>query len=255
VDLKSGRIEADHLVSINRIDRLRGIETTGGSLRIGALTTVTELCRSSIIHDHFTPILDAASQMAATQVRNMATVGGNLASAVPCADLPPILMVMNASVELWSPTGERVIPIDSFFVGPRQTVRRDDEVLTVIVVPEPPARFGAAYARFALREGNAIAVAGVAAGLRMNEDGTVREARVALGAVSPIPKRVPAAGDCLIGEMISDRSLDDAAAEATHAADPISDIRGSADYRREVVGVLTRRALAHACRRALEANP
>jgi len=250
VDLKTGRIQTDHLISINRVDGLRGIEITDGSLRIGALTTITELCRSSIIHDHFAPILDAASQMAATQVRNMATVGGNLASAVPCADLPPILMVMNASVELWSPTGERAVPLDAFFAGPRQTIRRDDEVLTAIIVPRPPARFGAAYARFALRAGNAISVAGVAAGLLMNDDETVLEARIALGAVSPFPKCVPAATDCLIGEIITGDVLDKVAAEATRAADPISDVRGSADYRREIVGILTRRAVTAASERA-----
>ncbi|MFQ5501782.1 MAG: FAD binding domain-containing protein [Phycisphaerae bacterium] len=250
VDLKTRRIQADHLVSINRVDGLRGIERTDGSLRIGALTTITELCRSPIIHDHFAPILDAASQMAAAQVRNMATVGGNLASAVPCADLPPILMVMNASVELWSPAGERSVPLDSFFAGPRQTFRRDDEVLTAIVVPRPPARFGAAYARFALRAGNAIAVAGVAAGFRMNDDKLVHEARIALGAVSPTPKCVPAAADCLIGERITDDILDKTAAETTRAADPISDVRGSADYRREIVDILTRRAVTAAGERA-----
>ena len=162
VDLKTGRVSVGHLVSINRIDGLRGVSETDGSLRIGALTTITQLDRAPIVQQRFSPLLEATRQMAAPQIRNVATVGGNIASAVPCADLPPILTAMNASVVLWSPAGERTVPLETFFVGARQTVRRDDEELTAVLVPQQPSGFGAAYARFALRDGNAIAVAAVA---------------------------------------------------------------------------------------------
>jgi carbon-monoxide dehydrogenase medium subunit len=252
VDLKTGRVEFDHLVSINSIDALRGLSKTAGGLRIGALTTITQLGRSPALGKPFSPLLDAALKMAAPQVRNVATVGGNIAAAVPCADLPPILTAMNASVVVFSAKGEREVPLDAFFVGPRQTVLRAGEVLTATRVPKPPPGFGAAYARFQLRDGNTIAVAAVAASLMLDSDGTIRDARVVLGAVAPVPKLVEAAGAALCGQPAEEDAFRGAAEAAADAAEPICDVRGSADYRREVVGVLTRRALATAHRRAKE---
>ena len=252
VDLKTGRVSVAHLVSINRLDSLRGVSETGDRLRIGALTTVTQLSNSAVVRQRFAPILDATTKMAAVQIRNVATVGGNIASAVPCADLPPVLTAMNASVLLWSPDGERDVPLDAFFAGPRETVRRDDEVLTAALVPKPPPGFGAAYARFGLRDGNTIAVAAVAAGLQLASDGTVQDARIVLGAVAPVPKLVESAGALLIGQSPDEEAFRRAGDAARQAAEPISDVRGSADFRRELVGVLTRRALTTAHQRAQE---
>lgn len=254
VDLKTGRVGVAHLVSISRIDALRGISETDDGLRIGALTTISQLDRSPLVRKRFSPMLDATGKMAAPQIRNVATVGGNIASAVPSADLPPILTAMNASVTLWSATGRRKVPLETFFVGPRQTVRRNDEVLTEILVPEAPPGFGAAYARFSLRDGNAIAVAAVAAGLLLNSNNTVQDARIVLGAVAPIPRLVISAGARLIGQPPNEDAFRAAADIALKAADPISDLRGSADFRRELVGVLTRRALTTAHQRAKEAQ-
>lgn len=252
VDLKTGRASFDRLVSIKRIDTLRGLSETGDGLSIGALTTVTQLGCAAPLRERFSAILDATSKMAAVQIRNVATVGGNIASAVPCADLPPILTGMNASVVLWSPGGEREVPLDAFFTGPRETVRRNDEVLTTALVPKPPPRFGAAYARFGLRDGNTIAVAAVAASLQLADDGTVHKARIVLGAVAPVPKLVESAGAVLIGQPPEEEAFRQAAGLAMQAAEPISDVRGSADYRRELVGILTRRALSTAHERAKE---
>lgn len=254
VDLKTGRVRCNHLVSINQIEELRGISQTEGGLRIGALTTITQLDRSPIVRQRFPALLDATGKMAAPQIRNAATVGGNIASAVPCADLPPILTAMNASVVLWSSKGQREVPLKEFFIGARETVRRDDEVLLEVLVPKPPPGFGAAYARFQLRDGNAIAVAAVAAGLLLNGNGTVQDARIVLGAVAPIPKLVESAGAELVGQSPDDDAFRSAADAAMRAAKPISDVRGSAEFRRELIGVLTRRALATAHRRAKEAQ-
>jgi len=252
VDLKTGRVAVGHLVSLNRIDELRGIANTEAGLRIGALTTITELGDSTVVREGFGPILDAAMQMAARQIRNMATVGGNVSCAVPCADLPPILTAMRAGVQLWSPGGEREVALEGFYTGPRQTIRRDDEVLTAVVVPGPLRGFGAAYARFAQRDGNAIAVAGVAASLRLDERGVVKEARVVLNAVAPTAKLVPQAAQVLVGGPPDEDAFGAAATAARDAAEPITDARGSADFRRDLVEVLTRRALRGALGRATE---
>ncbi|MBU0618289.1 MAG: xanthine dehydrogenase family protein subunit M [Planctomycetes bacterium] len=254
VDLKTGRAGFDHLVSINRIDELRGISETSEGLRIGALTTVTQLGRSTVVQERFSPILDATSRMAAPQIRNVATVGGNIAAAVPCADLPPILTAMNASVVLWSTKGQREVPLDGFFVGPRRTVLGDNEVLTAILVPKLPPRFGAAYARFQLRDGNTIAVAAVAASLLLGDDDTVQDARIVLGAVAPVPKLVESAAALLVGKSLDAGAFRMAAEAAAAEAEPICDVRGSADFRREIVGVMTRRALTTAHSRAREAR-
>ncbi len=253
VDLKTGRATASHLVSIQRIGELSGVSETGEGLLIGALTTLNELDASPIVAARYPVIRDATGRMAAPQIRNAATVGGNIAGGVPCADLPPVLMVLSASVTLWSPAGERRVAVGASLVGPRETVLRTDEVLTAVTVPTPPSGQGCAYARFALRDGNAIAVAAVAAALLLDPDGTVREARIALGAVAPTPRLVEPAGALLAGRPVDDDALDEAAEAAMEAAEPITDVRGSAEFRRRLVGTLARRAIRKARARAVGA--
>ena len=255
VDLKTGRVAFRHVISLNGIDGLRGVSLDSSGLRIGALTTPNQLAASPLLRDGFDAILDATRDLAGPQIRAMATVGGNIASAIPSADLPPILMVMNASVLLWSPGGERSVALESFFVGPRESVCKADEVLTAVLVPRPSAGFGAAYERLALRAANACAVAGVAAAVQLNPDTTIGQARLALGAVAPTPKLVASAADLLVGRTADENAFHQAAVAAMEAADPISDIRASGEYRREVVGVLAERALRIACRRAGEKRP
>ncbi|MHC5022876.1 MAG: FAD binding domain-containing protein [Planctomycetota bacterium] len=248
VDLKVSRTAAAHLISMTGINDLRSVDLTDRGLGIGALTTLTEL-NDATLPGAFASIKDATGAMAAPHIRNVATVGGNLASAVPCADLPPILIVMHARVHLFSPTGTRDVPLREFFIGPRRTVLAGDEILTRIDVPAPPARFGAAYARFALREGNSIAVAAVAASLELDETGTILAATLSLGAVAPTPVTVDGAAAMLAGRPLDESACADAARAAMQAANPITDIRGSAEFRRELVGVLTGRALRTAASR------
>lgn len=252
VDLKTGRVRIDHVVSINRIEALHGLSTNGDGLRIGSLTTIAQLGASPIVKERFSPLLDATSKMANPQVRNTATAGGNIVSAVPCADLPPILTAMNASLVLWSPAGEREVALENFFVGPRETILRDDEVLAAILVPTPAVRFGAAYARFGLRGGNTVSVAAVAASLLLDGKGNIEDARIVLGAVAPIPKLVEEVGAALVGQTPGEEAFRNAGEIAMAGAEPISDVRGSSEYRRELVGVLTERALTTALQRAQE---
>jgi len=251
VDLKTRRCSTNHVVSINRIAALRGLTTTNGSLRIGALTTASDLHNATMIWERFPGIVDAVKDMAVLQIRNMATIGGNIAGAVPSGDLPPILVVLNASVMLWSVSGERQVPLEDFFTGPRQTVRKQDEILTEIRVPYPPPRFGAAYVPFALREANGCAVASVAASLLVDEKNVIRDARVCLGAVAPVPKLAKTVGAALVGKLADEAAFGRAAKEAKEVALPISDVRGSANYRRELIGILTQRALHSAHKRAV----
>lgn len=251
VDLKSGRYGTSHVVSINRIAALRGLTTTNGSLRIGALTTPTDLQNSTVIWERFPGIVDAVKDLAVLQIRNMATIGGNICGAVPSGDLPPILIALHASVILWSVSGEREVPLEDFFTGPRQTVRRQDEILTEIRIPYPPARFGAAYAPFALREANGCSVASVAASLLVDDKKVIRDARVVLGAVAPTPKLAKAVGASLVGKAADEAAFRMAAEATSELAQPISDIRGSAVFRRQLIGTLTRRALDTARLRAL----
>jgi len=244
VDLKTGRVAAGHVVSLHGIDGLRGLSNDGGALRIGALTTINQLNDSPLLDSAFAALRDATTQMAAHQIRNAATVGGNIASAVPCADLPPLLITMKAEVVLWSAGGERVVSLETFFLGPRQTLLKNGEVLTAVLVPAPEA--------LALRNGNGIAVAAVAAGLQLNADGVIEEARIALGAVAPVPLFAEAASSLLAGRRTDETAFAEAGEAAMKVSEPICDVRGSDSYRREVVAVLTTRALEGARERALE---
>jgi len=250
VDLKAKRISTDHVISITHIGELKGISLENGSLRIGALTTITQLDESPLLEGSFDPIRDATRLMAVRQIRNVATIGGNLASAVPCADLPPILIAMNARVHIASRDGEREVPIKEFLLDVRKTALDRHDILSAITVPQPPPRFGAAYERFGLREGNAIAVAAVAVGIRLASDGTLETATIVLSAVSPIPKIALQASSIVQGQHPSDDLFARAGEVARGEADPISDIRGSTSFRRDLVAVLVQRALTNAVRRA-----
>lgn len=254
VDLKSGRESKTHLISLNQIEELRGVSLTDTGLQVGALTTITQLSRSPHVRDRFSPILDATTCMAAPPVRNVATVGGNIISAVPCADLPPILIALGAEAVIGSASGERVIPLESIFIGPRKTALAVGELLKAVRVPFQPKGSGTAYQRFGLREGNSIAVASVAAAITLGRKDKVTAARIVLGAVAPLPKIAEEAASQLVGQPASSESFADAALAAQQAARPISDVRGTGNFRRELIEVLTVRALETAHQRAKESK-
>lgn len=250
VELKGNGKGVGHLVTLDGIEAMRGIAESAEGLRLGALTTITEIGESPLINGNYEILRDAASQMATLQIRNTATIGGNIASANPCADMPPVLIVLGATAKILSVKGQRDVAVKDLITGPRETTLARDELLEAVLVPQPPARFGAAYARFGLRNGNSICVASVAASLVLSDNGTVKSARIALGAVSPKPVAVEDANLWLEGRELNTVAAGEAAAAAMKAAQPISDLRGSADFRRELVGVLTKRALKAAEKRA-----
>ena len=250
VDLKADLRRPGRLVSLGRIGELRGIEIDGdGGLRIGAMTSVNQVARDEGVKQRFPGINDAAMSLAAEQVRNQATVAGNLCMAVPSADMAPILLAHNAAMRVVSPDGERSIPLQELFIGPRQTVLEPADIVVAIEVPAPAPGTGASSIRQGGRVSLSLPMASAATVLVM--DGKVcREATVALGAVAPIPIVAKEAGDAVVGRELTEDVLDDAAERAAAAATPIDDIRATKEYRLELVRVLTRRVLLAAEERA-----
>jgi len=250
VDLKARTKSLRRLVSLGRIEGLRGIEiTSSGGLTIGAMTTVNEIARDEGVRARFPGINDAARSLAAEQVRNQATVAGNLCMAVPSADMAPILLAHVANMRVASPSGGRDVPLREFFVGPRQTVLGPGDIVTAIEVPPPKPGAGDASLRQGGRVSLSLPMASAAAVVVM--DGPVcREATVALGAVAPTPIVAAGVGGAVAGGELDERALLEAGERAAAASVPIDDIRASREYRLELVKVLTRRVLQKAAARA-----
>ena len=253
VDLKQGRVTGvERLISLKRIPGLDSIDCDGGTIRIGALVTLNQACRAAIIREKLPALTDALELMSAYPVRSVATVVGNIAGAVPSADLAPVFMVAGGEAVLSSGDSERTVRVEDYFLGPRQTVCGECEILTHLVIPEPGPLTGMSYHKFMLREANALAVAGVAAMLALEDGppGTIRECRIALTAVAPKPVVAREAARRLEGKPASLETFREAARVARQEARPITDIRGSAEYRADLVEVLTVRALSEALTRA-----
>ncbi len=246
VKMKGGLTSPTAVVSLKYLDELRGIhyEADRGVV-IGARTTPNEIIDSPILHERYLSVSEAAHTMAAHQIRNQGTIGGNIVNAVPSADLPPILIALRAGVTLVGPKGERSMLLEDFFTGVCESVIAPDEILTEVVIPDQPTT-GSTYHKFALRRAGALAVVGVAVGVTM-DDGVVREPRIVLGAVATTPVRAPEAEEILEGRVPTDKVLEDVGViAASGCCWPINDIRGSEEYRRDLVRVFTRRALKRA---------
>ena len=248
-DYQREREAARHLIALDGLDELRGIAAGGGGLRIGGLATIAEIAASPVVRTTFPALAEAARAIGSPQIRSRSTIGGNFCRAVPCADTPPAAIAGEARVRLVGPAGIREMEAERFFTGPRRTALLPGEVLVAILLPAQPPRSGASYQRFAHRKGSALAVAAVAARVIM-DGGVIREARIALGAVAPVPMLVRRAAAMLRGEAPSHDLFVLAGAACAEEALPITDLRGSADFRRELVGVLARRALDAAVTRA-----
>jgi CO/xanthine dehydrogenase FAD-binding subunit len=248
VDLKQGSAQTKNLISLQHIQELKGIEEDEGRVRIGAMVTPRKIHSNALIGKHFPAFADAARIMASPQIRSMATVGGNIASAVPSADLPPSLIAAEATIILYCGM-PREISLAEFFTGPRQTVCGPGEVLVSILIPIPPTHTGISYQKMTLREANSLAVVGVASRLTL-ENNKIKKAAVVLGAVAPTPLVAGVASEILEGQVPSDRLFEEAASRAKEEGKPISDIRGSAWYRKELIRILTRRTLEQALERA-----
>jgi carbon-monoxide dehydrogenase medium subunit len=250
VDLKRGVGSATHVVALRGVAELTTIEKDpDGTLRLGPMVTPNEAGESPIVRDSHLSVSEAALTMAAHQIRNRATIGGNLASAVPSADMPPVLIAMGSRLVLASKAGRREVQLEEFFTGPRETVLQPGEIIAQIVVPPPAPHSGACYLKHSLRNASALAVVGVAAWLRM-EGETCGEARIVLGAVAPTPLLAKRASLALCGVRPDGDKISEASKIAAEEAKPISDLRGSAEYRRSLTRALAERAVGTAIERA-----
>jgi CO/xanthine dehydrogenase FAD-binding subunit len=239
------------IVNLKRVPGLNGIRWDERSgLTLGALTTFRAVETHPIVRSHYPALIEAARTVAGVQLRNLATIGGNLGNASPSADSVPPLMALGATVDIASPVGVRTAPIASCVTGPGRTALAHGELFESIRIQRPPARTGSAYLRFSPRSAMDIGIASVAAVVTLDADGRCASCRIALGAVSPTPLRADAAESRMIGEPMTPSLAEEVGYLAATAARPISDIRGSADYRRAIVRFLTARTIALATERA-----
>jgi aerobic carbon-monoxide dehydrogenase medium subunit len=243
--MKHGLAEPEILVSIRKIPELKKIEyVPGKGVVIGGVSTHNDIVFSEVLQEKYLSVSNAAQTMAANQVRHAGTVGGNISSAVPSADMPPILMALNASVKIVGANGERTMPLEDVFTGPSKTVLAQDEIITEVIIPDQEMT-GSTYLKFALRKAGALAVVGVAVAVNVEND-VIKDVRVALGAVAPTPMRAKKTEDFLRGKRITDELLEEAGKIAYDECKPISDFRASADYRRDLVRIYTKRGLRKA---------
>ena len=250
-DLKASPHSPKVVVDISRAADMRQIEVTARGLSIGALVTHSEIMASKVIQGMFPALVDAAHTIGAVQTRNLGTLGGNLVTAVPSMDSGPTLVALDALVTIAAPKGNRQLPLAEFFVGPRKTVLRPDELLVEIVIPKENLGKPAHFLKFGLRKGQALALVNAAASLWVEpKKNTCAAVRIALGAVAPTVIRAPAAEKFLEGRAATPENFAEAGRLAVEDARPISDFRASAEYRRDLVAVLAKRALEAACAQA-----
>ncbi len=231
------------VVNLWQLTDLAYIRRDNGHVTIGGRTTITSLLNNSLIRETGQSITQACDLFASPLIRNRATIGGNLADASPAADLVPPLLALGAEVQLQSKTDTRTVPLDQFFLGPRQTVCKPTELLTEIRYSVPSQKTSTTFLKLGQRLEDAISVVSVAT--TVERDGDIcRMVRIALGAVAPTPCRAKQAEAILTGQPLSEALIRQAAQVAAEQdASPIDDVRGSAKYRRWMVEVLVRRAL------------
>ena len=250
VQMKRKVLLPDFVISLGGIrdlDYIKYDQTKG--LMIGACTTVGNVTHSSSIRGKFTLLAQGASLLGTPSIQNQATIGGNLCNASPSADIAPPLIVLGAMAKFAGIDGEKIVPVEDFFVGPGATIMKHHQLLLEIQIPNPPSHSGGVYTKQTRGRGADLAVVGVAAFVVMDR-GTIREVRIALGAVAPTPIRAKKAEGILRGSTINEKVLEESSQAAAYESKPIDDIRSSADYRRTLVAVLTKRAVVQAVQQA-----
>lgn len=239
----------EYIIDINRLADLQYVREEDGYLRIGALTREADLESSSLIRSKYPIILDTAASIADPQVRNMATVGGNLAHGDPANDHPATMIALGAEIIATGQSGQRTIPVDDFFLSVFTTALEHGEILTEIRIPIPPPGSGGAYFKLERKVGD-FATVGVAAQITMDNGGICRRAGIGLTNVGATPVRAARAEGFLVGKTMDQEQISQAAQLAAEEAQPSSDLRGPAEYKVSMVKELTKRALVRSCERA-----
>ncbi len=238
-----------HLIDINRISGLSYIREDGGFLKIGGLTREADLETSELVRSKYPLLLDTATVIADPQVRNLATVGGNLAHGDPANDHPATMVALGAQIVVTGAKGERVIAIDDFFISLFTTALQHDEILTEIRIPAPLAKSGGAYFKLERKVGD-FATAAVAVQLTLDGSGAVQKAGIGLTNVGPTPLRAKQAEDLIRGKKLDETVISQAAQLAADASQPSADLRGPVEYKRGLIKEFTKRALTRALERA-----
>lgn len=238
-----------YLVDLTRVSELAYVQQADGALQIGALTRHADLETSDLMRTRYPLVADTARVIADPLVRNMGTIGGSLAHADPAGDWGAAMLAVRAQVVVTGPRGKRTVPIDEFFVDTFVTALQPDEVLTEIRIPRPPAGSGGAYLKLERKVGD-FAIAAVGTQLVLDRKGAVEDAGIGLCNVGPSSLRARRAEEVLRGSKVDDATIARAAQLAAQECDPVSDLRGPAEYKRDVVRVLTARAVRLAVQRA-----
>lgn len=249
--MKQGLYQPKALVNIKRIPELKGIKFEAAEgLIIGALVTHRELETSPLVKDKLPVLCEAEREVANIRVRNMGTVGGNLASGEPLTDLSQIFIALDGMLRITGPAGQRIIPIEDLFLDFYTTSLAEDEIITKVVIPPLPPRSGIEYIRFSSSSVVDKPSAGVAVRLTLEKE-TARIARIVLGCVGPTPVRAHKAEELITGKKLTAELIAEAGALAAQECSPTSDLRGSEQYKRAIVRTLVKRALTAAYNKAL----
>ncbi len=254
VQSKTGRVSPSAYVDVKRIPELMQLQLGASGLRCGAAVPAARIYANEELRRRWPGLAEATDLIGSSQIQGRASWGGNLCNASPAADTVPALLVCGAEVAIAGPKGERTLPVAEFTTGPGTSVLGPGELVVEFRVPAPPARTADAYLRLIPRSEMDIAVVGAGVQLTLAADGGCTAARVAIGAVAPTARLVPAAAQALVGSRLDDAALARAAEAARAAVQAIDDKRGTIDYRRQVTGVLVVRAARIAAERAAAAH-
>jgi len=252
LQLQDGMFSPDYVVDVKNIPELMTLDYGPRSgLTIGAATPLRSVETSAVVLEKYPHLAASAGEIGSIQIRNQASFGGNIGTATPSGDGIPALVSLDATARIASVRGERKVPLTEFFKGVRKTVLETDELLIDLHIPPPAAKTSGSYVKLDTRPQMDLAIVGVATTVTVSADGKkIQKAAICLGAVAPTPIRVPEAEEILAGQPVTDDLLARAGAAAARAARPISDVRASAEYRREQCDLMTQRALRVAIERA-----
>lgn len=240
--IKDGEISPLYLINLKNLDDLCGIKGENGGLVIGAATPLSQITKSQLIREKYDILCQGAGKVGSPQIRNIATIGGNLCNASPAMDTGPSLVCLDARLRILGPTGEREIPVSDFLIGPGETDLENDELLKEVFIPQPPKKCKGIYLKHSRRKDFDLAIVGVGVVLSIS-DGIYDQVRIGMGAVAPTPIRAEEAESYLEGKEVNRENVDHAASLAERTCQPITDVRSSDSFRENLTHTLVKKAL------------